>query len=97
VPIFTIDHGSKKETEMQEKNGEPSDIAHPKKLDGLIYGIRLEAGAVLTATDVYDGQNGEWTKCPMAGMVVEKESDIIWVRPTPKSRREGKKSEASVK
>ena len=45
------------------------------------YGVVLQPGDKLEATDLYDSMTGQWSACPCPGLTVQEGCDTIWIRP----------------
>lgn len=57
---------------------------HP--MSGLgVFGERLKPGDTIAPDDVYDSTNGKWEKAPYPGLVLQKGTTTIWVRPLHKN------------
>ena len=56
---------------------------HPKNMHDPVYGVKLVAGDVLQATDVYDSSNGFWEQCTCPGAALGEGVATTWIRPMP--------------
>jgi len=63
-----------------ENDSSKADYCNNPYTKNLIYGIRLKAGTILEATDVYASTSGKWELCPCPGLILGM-THTIWVRP----------------
>ena len=54
---------------------------HPRNPNQNIFGIKLQAGDVIKADDVYDSSDGTWKKTPCPGLILQEKCNTYWVRP----------------
>lgn len=56
--------------------------------DLAVFGELLKPGDTIAADDMYDSSNGKWESAPCPGLVLQKGTAAIWVRPLHKNPRQ---------